>query len=159
MAKAEKPLFKKQVVMLDGHLFSINPEGWKASIATGRGRVELKLLHGTYHEKFKSMKAGQAWLLKARDGLSLKAVFSKTVSACRAELEGDSRGRKREQRSLRLHGARKQRKDGAGHENCILPQTQKAPVKAQVERKTLLAKYRGREHRRLKPPTTRSPTK
>jgi putative transposase len=78
-AKAEKPTFKKQVIMLDDHLFSLNLEGWEASIATGEGRTTLKLLHGTYHEKFKGMRVGQAWLVKDKDGIYLKVVFSKTV--------------------------------------------------------------------------------
>jgi putative transposase len=65
--------------MLDDHLFSLDLEGWEASIATGEGRTTLKLLHGTYHEKFKGMKVGQAWLVKGEDGLYLKVVFSKTV--------------------------------------------------------------------------------
>jgi len=79
VAKAEKPVFKKKVIMLDDHLFSLNLEGWEASIAVEGGRVKLKLLHGTYHDKFKEMKVGQAWLVKAEGGFYLKAVFSKTV--------------------------------------------------------------------------------
>jgi putative transposase len=58
LAKAEKPVFKKQVVMLDDHLFSLNLESWEVSIAVEGGRVKAKLLHGTYHEKFKEMKIG-----------------------------------------------------------------------------------------------------
>jgi putative transposase len=49
LAKAEKPVFKKQVVMLDDHLFSLNLESWEASIAVEGGRVKLRLLHGAYH--------------------------------------------------------------------------------------------------------------
>jgi len=78
-AKAEKPFFKKQVVMLDDHLFSLDLKVWEASIATESGRVRLKLLHGTYHEKFKEMKVGQAWLVKRENSLYLKVVFSKIV--------------------------------------------------------------------------------
>jgi len=69
LAKAEKPFFKKRVIMLDDHLFSLDLEGWEASIATGEGRITLKLLHGTYHERFRVMRAGQAWLVKGGDGL------------------------------------------------------------------------------------------
>jgi putative transposase len=78
-ARAERPTFKKQVIMLDDHLLSLDLEGWEASIATGEGRITLKLLHGTYHEKFREMKIGQAWLVKTEDGFYLKVVFSKTV--------------------------------------------------------------------------------
>jgi hypothetical protein len=37
LAKAEKPFFKKQVIMLDDRLFSLNLEGWEASIAVEGG--------------------------------------------------------------------------------------------------------------------------
>jgi putative transposase len=86
LAKAEKPVFKKKVIMLDDHLFSLDFEGWETSIAVEGGRVKLKLLHGTYHEKFKEMKIGHAWLVKREDGLYLKAVFSKVVEV--AEMDG-----------------------------------------------------------------------
>ena len=86
LVKAEKPFFKKQVVMLDDHLFSLDFESWETSIAVENGRVKLKLLHGTYHEKFKEMKIGQAWLVKSEDGFYLKVAFSKAVEL--AELNG-----------------------------------------------------------------------
>jgi putative transposase len=79
LAKAEKPLFKKQVIMLDDHLFSLDLKDWETSIAVENGRAKLKLLHGTYHEKFKEMKIGQAWLVKWGNDLYLKVVFSKVV--------------------------------------------------------------------------------
>jgi len=50
--------------MLDDYLISIYLEKWQASIATESGRIGLKLLQGTYHEKFKEMKVGQPWLVK-----------------------------------------------------------------------------------------------
>ena len=53
LAKAEKPFFKKQVVMLDDHLFSVELENWETSIATEINRIKLNLFHGTYHEKLK----------------------------------------------------------------------------------------------------------
>ncbi|MEM2480319.1 MAG: transposase, partial [Candidatus Bathyarchaeia archaeon] len=65
--------------MLDDHLFSINLDKWEASIATEAGRIVFRILHGTYHEKFRGMKVGQAWLVRRRDGHYLKVVFSKTV--------------------------------------------------------------------------------
>jgi len=48
-------------------------------VAATRRRITLKLLHGTYHERFRVMRVGQAWLVKGEDGLYLKVVFSKTV--------------------------------------------------------------------------------
>ena len=79
LAKAEKPFFKKQVVMLDDHLFSVDLENGQTSIATESGRIKLKLFHGTYHKKFKYMRIGQAWLVKRGNDLYLKVVFSKIV--------------------------------------------------------------------------------
>jgi putative transposase len=79
LAKAEKPFFKKHVLMLDDHLFSLDLERWEASIATEHGRIRMKLLHGTYHEKFKDMKAGEAWILRKNDEFYLNVCFSKTV--------------------------------------------------------------------------------
>jgi len=68
-AKGGKPIFKRDVVMLDDHLFSINFEDWTVSIATPNGRVKLKLPHGEYHEKFKVWRVGQAWLVKRNNCL------------------------------------------------------------------------------------------
>jgi len=79
LAKAEKPFFKRQVVMLDDHLFRVDFENWETSIATESGRIKLKLLHGTYHEKLEDMRIGQAWLVKRENSLYLKIVFSKII--------------------------------------------------------------------------------
>ena len=46
VAKAEKPVFKKKVIMLDDHLFSLNFEGWEASIAVQGGRVKQSCFTG-----------------------------------------------------------------------------------------------------------------
>jgi putative transposase len=78
LAKAEKPTFKKQVMMLDDHLFNLDLENLEASIAVENDKVKLKLHHGTHHEKFKGMRVGQAWLVKRRSGRYLKVVFSRT---------------------------------------------------------------------------------
>jgi len=40
LVKAERPTFKKHVIMLDDHLLSLDLEGWEASIATGEGRIK-----------------------------------------------------------------------------------------------------------------------
>ena len=78
-AKGEKPVFKRDVVMLDDHLFSINLDDWIVSISTPNGRAKLKLLHGNYHERFKDWKVGQAWLIKKDDNMFLNVVFRKEV--------------------------------------------------------------------------------
>ncbi|MEM3511509.1 MAG: hypothetical protein QXW47_11195 [Candidatus Jordarchaeales archaeon] len=74
-----KPLFRKDVIVLDDHLFSMNLDKWEAPVATEAGRIVFRILHGTCHEKFRGMKVGQAWLVRRRDGHYLKVVFSKTV--------------------------------------------------------------------------------
>jgi len=78
-ARSEKPLFRRDAIMLDDHLFRVDLENWTLSLATLRGRVELGLLHSEYHEKFRSWKAGQAWLLRNSKGFFLSVVFSKNV--------------------------------------------------------------------------------
>ncbi len=81
-ARGDKPFFRRNVVMLDDHLLSLDLERWEASVATENGRRVLgKLLHGTYHEKFRDMRAGEAWLVKGEEhgSLYLKAVFSGDV--------------------------------------------------------------------------------
>ncbi|RLG81558.1 MAG: hypothetical protein DRO09_01880 [Thermoprotei archaeon] len=65
--------------MLDDHLFSLDLESWTVSIAMSRGRVKFRLLHGQYHEKFKAMRPGQAWLVKRGRELWLKVVFKTEV--------------------------------------------------------------------------------
>jgi len=72
-------VFKRDVVMLDDHLFSINLDDWTVSIATPSGRIKFKLLHGEYHERFKDWKVGQAWLIKKDDNIFLNVVFRKEV--------------------------------------------------------------------------------
>ncbi len=77
--KSDKPKFKKDVIMLDDHLFKLDLENWSVSLATLNGRIKLKILHGGYHEKFRDWKVGQAWLVKRADGIYLNVVFSKNV--------------------------------------------------------------------------------
>jgi len=133
LAKAERPVFKKQVVMLDDHLFSLNLESWEALIAVESGRVKLKLLHGTYHEKFKEMKIGQAWLVKGED-LYLKVVFSKVVEV--AEMDEKALAIDVNENNIAFgtleHVENRETKEG--HKNCLFPQAQKAAVQAQAER-------------------------
>jgi len=77
--KAEKPSFNRDTIMLDDHLFSLDLDSWTVSIATPQGRVRFRLLHGQYHEKFKAMRPGQAWLVKRGRELWLKVVFRTEV--------------------------------------------------------------------------------
>jgi len=77
--KSEKPLLRKDVIMLDDHLFKLDLEKWKVRISVPDGKLEFKLLHGEYHERFKDWKVGQAWLVRKPDGVYLNVVFSKNV--------------------------------------------------------------------------------
>jgi len=77
--KSDKPTFKKDVIMLDDHLFRLNLENWVVRVSTPNGRVEFKVLHGEYHEKFRGWKIGQTWLVKREDETYLNVVFSKNV--------------------------------------------------------------------------------
>jgi len=50
-AKSDKPMFKKDVIMLDDHLFKLDLENWVVRISTPNGRIEFKVLHGEYHDE------------------------------------------------------------------------------------------------------------
>ena len=75
------PTFRKRMILLDDHLFRLDTENWKASIALyNRRRITLKLLHGRHHDKFKGMKPGESCLVLKRDGnLYLDAAFTQTI--------------------------------------------------------------------------------
>jgi len=79
LTKSDKPQFRRDVIMLDDHLFKLDLENWVVKISTPNGRLKFKLLHGEYHERFKNWKIGQAWLVKRADGVYLNVVFSKNV--------------------------------------------------------------------------------
>ena len=82
MCEKEKPTFKRRTIWLDRQLFKLDVEGWRASIAVHGGRwVTLRLLHGRYHDKFKDMKPGEAWLVLRDDGnLYLNVAFRRAVT-------------------------------------------------------------------------------
>jgi len=149
VAKTEKPFFKKQVVMLDDHLFSIDFENWQVSIATESGRIKLKLFHGTYHEKFKEMKVGQAWLVK-REGFYLKVVFSRTVEL--VEQNGKAVAVDVNENNVAF-GDEKHIKIIKTGERVIRTayflKRRRLQSKPRLNEKPLLAKYIGRERRRV----------
>jgi putative transposase len=149
-AKAEKPTFKKQVIMLDDHLFSLDLEGWEASIATGEGRITLKLLHGTYHEKFKGMKVGQAWLVKGEDGFYLKVVFSKTVEIVGSN--GVAVAVDINENNVAFGSMERVRNIKTGERavrTAYFLKRRRLQSRPRLNEKPLLAKYRGRERRRV----------
>lgn len=150
LAKAEKPFFKKQVIMLDDHLFSLDLEGWEASIAVENGRVKLKLLHGTYHEKFKEMKIGQAWLIKTEDGFYLKAVFSKTVEL--VESNGKAIAVDINENNVTFGSTERVRNIETGERairTAYFLKRRRLQSKPRLNEKPLMAKYKGRERRRV----------
>ena len=81
ICEKERPIFKGRTVWLDDHLFKLDVEGWRVSISVHGGKwVALRLLHGKYHDKFKGMKPGEAWLVLRDDGnLYLNVVFRQTI--------------------------------------------------------------------------------
>jgi putative transposase len=149
-AKAEKPTFKKQVIMLDDHLLSLDLEGWEASIATGEGRITLNLLHGTYHEKFKEMKIGQAWLVKGGDGIYLKVVFSKTVEVVGSN--GVAVAVDINENNVAFGSMERVRNIKTGERvvrTAYFLKRRRLQSRPRLNEKPLLAKYSGRERRRV----------
>jgi len=150
VAKAERPAFKKQVVMLDDHLFSLDLEGWEASIAVEGGRVRVRLLHGTYHEKFKGMRVGQAWLVKRGSDLYLKVVFSKVVEVT----EVNERAVAVDVNENNVAFGTMERVVNVETRERIVRtayflKRRRLQSKPRLNEKPLLAKYRGRERRRV----------
>ncbi len=74
-----KPVFKKEVIMLDDHLFKLDLEEEVIKLSTPSGRIQLEFYSAKYHEKFKDWKVGQAWLVRTPKGVFLNVVFSKEV--------------------------------------------------------------------------------
>jgi putative transposase len=150
LAKAEKPVFKKRVIMLDDHLFSLDLESWEASIAVENGRTRLKLLHGTYHEKFKGMKVGQAWLVKTESGFYLKVVFSKTVEL--AEPNGRAIAVDINENNVAFGSTELVRNIKTGERTirtAYFLKRRRLQSKPRLDEKNLMAKYKGRERRRV----------
>ncbi|WP_456398660.1 RNA-guided endonuclease InsQ/TnpB family protein, partial [Palaeococcus sp. (in: euryarchaeotes)] len=74
-----KPIFKKEVIMLDDHLFKPDLGKGIVKLSTPKGRTKLEFYPAKYHEKFKGWKVGQAWLVKTPKGVFINVVFSKEV--------------------------------------------------------------------------------
>ncbi|WP_143592343.1 RNA-guided endonuclease InsQ/TnpB family protein, partial [Thermococcus litoralis] len=74
-----KPVFKKDAIMLDDHLFKLNLEKRIVKLSTPKGRIELEFYPAKYHEKFKDWKVGQAWLVRTPKGVFINVVFSREV--------------------------------------------------------------------------------
>ncbi|WP_175059785.1 RNA-guided endonuclease TnpB family protein [Thermococcus sp. 2319x1] len=74
-----KPVFKKEVIMLDDHLFKLDLGAGVIKLSAPGGRIPLKFYPAKYHEKFKSWRVGQAWLVKTPKGVFINVVFSREV--------------------------------------------------------------------------------
>jgi putative transposase len=74
-----KPVFKKEVIMLDDHLFKLNLEKGIIKLSTPKGRTFFEFYPAKYHEKLRDWKVGQAWLIKTPKGVFINVVFSKEV--------------------------------------------------------------------------------
>jgi len=74
-----KPVFRKEVIMLDDHLFKLDLEKGIIKISTPKGRITLEFYPAKHHEKFRGWKVGQAWLVRTPKGLFINVVFSKEV--------------------------------------------------------------------------------
>lgn len=81
----DRPEFRGTAVMLDDHLFKLDLDEWEVSLATSRGRVRFKLLHGGYHEKFRFARVGQAWVVRRGVDYYLKVVFRFKVELSRSD--------------------------------------------------------------------------
>ncbi|WP_148882987.1 RNA-guided endonuclease InsQ/TnpB family protein [Thermococcus aciditolerans] len=74
-----KPVFKKEVIMLDDHLFKLDLENRTVKLSTPKRRIQLEFYPAKYHEKFRDWKVGQAWLVRTPKGVFLNVVFSREV--------------------------------------------------------------------------------
>ena len=150
--KADKPNFNKDTIMLDDHLFSLDLENWTVSIATPQGRVRFRLLHGQYHEKFKAMRPGQAWLVKRGRELWLKVVFSVEVEL--REPNGRVLAIDVNENNITIaspSGFRQIRTGERPIRTAYFLKRRKIQASVRGKAKArLLAKYRGRERNRIK---------
>jgi putative transposase len=149
--RKDKPEFKKSVIMLDDHLFSIDLEHWSVSLATPDGRVEVRLLHGTYHERFRCMRVGQGWIVKRGSEIYLKVVFSKDIEI--PEPNGKAVAVDINENNVTF-GSNNNIEQIKTRERVIRTiyflKRRKLQSKPRLNEKPLLKKYRGREWRRIK---------
>jgi len=74
-----KPVFKKDTILLDDHLFMLDIDRGIVKLSTPNGRICLEAYKTKYHEKFRDWRVGQAWLVRRENGIFLNVVFSKEV--------------------------------------------------------------------------------
>ncbi|ACS91088.1 MAG TPA: IS200/IS605 family element transposase accessory protein TnpB [Thermococcaceae archaeon] len=74
-----RPVFKKDSIMLDDHLFKLDLEKGIIKLSTPKGRITLEFYPAKHHGKFRGWKVGQAWLVRTPKGVFINVVFSKEV--------------------------------------------------------------------------------
>ena len=74
-----KPVFRKDVIMLDDHLFKLDLKKRAIKLSTPEGRITLEFYPAKHHKKFRDWKVGQAWLVRTPKGVFINVVFSKEV--------------------------------------------------------------------------------
>ena len=150
--RRDTPIFRRESILLDDHLFTLDLEKWEVSIATPRGKVKFKALHGSYHEKFKDMSMGQAWLVKRGEYLWLKVVFRKTAKLKEPNGRALAIDLNENNITIASSGGFKQ---VITHERPIrtayfLKRSKiQSAMKYGRRKQRLLAKYRGRERRKV----------
>jgi putative transposase len=80
-AKGDRPIFKRDSILLHRRLFRLDMENWKVIIVIGKGkRMEADLYHAPYHEKFRRMIQREAYIIKNEKGYFLNVSFIAEVS-------------------------------------------------------------------------------
>ncbi|MEM3586778.1 MAG: transposase, partial [Candidatus Jordarchaeaceae archaeon] len=125
---------------------------WEASIATSKGRISLKIMHGTYHEKFKGMRVGEAWLTRKKgDVLYLRVVFSLEVEE--AEPNGEAVAVDLNENNVTFGSQGSNVKKFETGERTIRTayflKRRRLQSEPRLNEKAAMEKYRGRERRRM----------
>ena len=157
MCEKEKPTFKGRTIWLDRQLFKLDVEGWRVSIAVHGGKwVALRLLHGRYHDRFKDMRLGEAWLVLKDDGnLYLNVVFRQTIVL--PEMDADAKVIAVDvNENAIVYGnddfiERFETNEGIIRTRYFLKRRRiQSRIRDKELRSKLLGKYRGRERRRIR---------
>jgi len=156
MCGRDRPTFKGRAIWLDDHLFRLDAESWRVLIAVHGGKwVTLRLLQGKYHDRFKNMRPGEAQLVLRDDGLYLNVSFSHMVML--PEISVDAKVIAVDvNENVITYGnnyfiERFETNEGVIRTKYFLKRRRiQSKVCSKELRAKLLAKYRGREWRRIR---------
>jgi len=156
MCERNRPTFRGRAIRLHKHVFRLDVEGWRASIALHGGRwITLRLLHGEYHDRFKGMGHGGAQLVLRDDGLYLNVSFSQMVTL--PEMSADAKIIAVDvNENIIAYGnddfvERFETNEGIIRTRYFLKRRRiKSKIRGRELQGRLLAKYRGREWRRVR---------